>query len=120
MYCCTGAAFLNGQLITAGADGNICVWALTAAQDSGNGSTHCSNSILGGSATDTALQQHQQHSAGGGPAAATLGSWLDSRRAAGAAAGVAAGGLIVAQPQQVQVDAGKEHRQQLPKTTRVF
>lgn len=113
-----GAAFLNGQLITAGADGNICIWALMAAQDNSNSSTHCTDSMLG---AVSAQQQQQQRSAGvssGSAAAATLGSWLESRRAAGAAAGVAAGGVIVAQPQQVQVDAGKQRRQQLPKTIR--
>lgn len=113
-----GAAFLDDQLVSVGADGNICIWALA------NAALHHGSSVA--PAVQAALsgipRQHRQlrqpHAAISAAAVCTgdascndddavqaWRSWLQSRRAAGSVAAVA-GGLEVPEESPLQADEG--------------
>jgi hypothetical protein len=132
LFCFTGAAFVAGQLITVGVDGNICVWGLNtpaaplltsptpAAQqhqyEPAAMSTHKAgvtrraagqgNSTASHMSEQQQQQQQQYRALDQSSCAASLRTWLEPRRAAGAAAG-SAGGVPVEQQQPMLVDEGR-------------
>lgn len=113
---CAGAAFLGDQLLTVGADGNICVWGLTAAH-----SPMRSDPALPAAAAGAAgevgqeqqqeqCRQQQQQQLGAPEGCSTLRNWLEPRssRVPGAVAVGVDGGVAVAQQQPLLVDEGIE------------
>lgn len=118
-----GAAFVGNQLLSVGADGNICIWGLSAPTSStAVGSSLMSNRAqheataaaaagrgrdrAGGQLQQQHLQRLQEDKESQG--VSSLRSWLEPRRLAGGAAAVA-GGVAVPQQQPMLVDEGKMH-----------
>jgi hypothetical protein len=115
-----GAAFVADQLLSVGADGNICIWGLTAPTSR----IAAGNSMLLERTPPAAAaasrdrdgadgQQHQQHllpmqEQQQAQGVSSLRSWLEPRRLAGSAVAVA-GGVAVSHQQPMLVDEGKMH-----------
>jgi hypothetical protein len=117
---CAGAAFLGSELLTVGADGNICVWSRSTVDDSSIASAQHTvvqpwsptKAVAAAAETDVVpmqlqLQQHQQQRQFEDSGAfASLRSWLEPRRVFGTAAVAVAAGVPVLQQQPVLVDEG--------------
>lgn len=111
-----GAAFLGDQLLTAGADGNICGWGRTAAPSP----MRIDPALPAAAAAEAAGEvrqeqrqeqcQQQQRQQGAPEGCSTLCNWLEPRssRVPGAAAVGVNGGVAVAQQQPLLVDEGIE------------
>lgn len=114
----TGAVFVGNQLLSVGADGNVCIWALAspasstpAGQWDVSGASAAANSSLQAVSTSLAAPRalephHQQRQQEEPEGPASLRSWLEHRRLAGTAAGCA-GGVAIVQQQPTLVDEGE-------------